>query len=38
MKCPKCGSNKIRVKLGTFTDLYICEDCNYETRNYYEVY
>lgn len=38
MKCPKCNSEKIRVKSGIFTDLYICEDCGFETRNYYEIH
>ena len=33
MKCPKCGSTKIRIKSGMFADLYICTNCGYETRN-----
>ena len=38
MKCPKCNSTHIRVKTGMMCDLYICEDCGFETRDYDEVY
>lgn len=38
MKCPKCNSENIRIKSGMTCDLYICEDCGFETRDYYELY
>ena len=31
--CPKCNSDKMRIKSGMFTDLYICENCGYESRD-----
>ena len=37
MKCPKCNSIYIKVKAGMMCDLYICEDCGFETRNYDEI-
>ncbi len=37
MKCPKCGSSHIRVKAGMMCDLYICTNCGFETRDYYEI-
>jgi len=37
MKCPKCDSEDIRIKSGIMCDLFICENCNFETRNYNEV-
>lgn len=37
MKCPKCNSTRIRVKVGMMCDLYICNDCGFETRNYDEI-
>jgi len=34
MICPNCRSNNIRVKCGMFCDLYTCNDCGYESRDY----
>ena len=32
-KCPKCGSTNIYVKCGMTTDLYICMNCGFESRD-----
>jgi len=37
MKCPKCKKDTIHVKCGMFCDLYICDNCGYETRNKEEI-
>lgn len=31
--CPKCKSEHVHIKSGMFTDLFICEDCGYESRD-----
>ena len=33
IKCPKCGSYHVYVKSGIMTDLYICMDCSFESRD-----
>ena len=37
MKCPKCKKDTIHVKCGMFCDLYICDNCGYETYNENEI-
>ena len=32
-KCPKCGGTNIYVKSGMLLDLYICNECGFESRN-----
>jgi len=32
-KCPICGSKRIYVKSGMMVDLYICQDCGFESRD-----
>lgn len=33
MKCPKCNSTNVRVKSGINADMYICEDCGFESKD-----
>lgn len=33
LKCPICGSKHICIKSGMLTDLYICENCGFESRD-----
>lgn len=30
--CPRCGHSHVRIKPGVFVDMYICEDCDLESR------
>ena len=31
--CPYCNSHSITVKSGMLCDLYICQNCGYESRD-----
>ena len=35
--CPKCDSSKVYVKSGMFADLFVCENCGFESRSYVTV-
>ena len=35
--CPECGSHKVYCKAGMMSDLYICNDCGFESRNLKEI-
>lgn len=32
LKCPQCGSTRVRIKAGMMCDLYTCNDCNLEWK------
>ena len=32
--CPKCGSKNVYSKPGMLTDLYICKECGFESREF----
>ena len=31
--CPRCKSDNVYIKCGMFCDLYICNNCGYESRD-----
>lgn len=35
--CPECQSNKVYCKAGMTTDLYICSNCGFESRDLKEI-
>jgi len=35
--CPKCQSHNVHCKVGMMADLYICNDCGFESRDLKEI-
>jgi len=35
--CPECQSHNIFCKCGMMADLYICNDCGFESRDLKEI-